>query len=74
MLIFNGKISTNIQIDSNTAILELEGQKIKFQLMEPEDVSLFRSGIQYGHRNGIVEPLIVEFQGNKATYSIGFVE
>ena len=74
MLTFNGKISTNIQIDNKEAILELEGQKIKFLVIEPENVSLSRSGNQYGHRNGIIEPLIVEFQGNKATYSISIVE
>jgi len=67
-------ISTNILIENKTAILELEGQKIKFQIIEPENASLIRSHIQYNHRNGTIEPLIAEFQGNKATYSIGIVE
>ncbi len=71
MLIFNGKISTNIQMENKSAILELDGQKIKFQFIEPQNVSLSRSGKQYAHRNGIIEPLVAEFQGNKATYSIG---
>jgi hypothetical protein len=73
MLTFNGKISTNIKIDKKTAILELEGQQIKFQVIEPENVSLLRSGNQYEHRNGIIEPLVAEFQGNKATYSISII-
>ena len=74
MLTFNGEKYTNIQIDKNAAILELEGKKIKFQIIGPENVSLSKSGIQYGHRNGIVEPLVADFKGNKATYSIGLVQ
>ena len=74
MLAFNGKAFSNINIDKKTAILSLEGQQIKFQMIEPENISLSRSGKQYGHRNGIIEPLVAEFQGNKATYSISLVK
>ncbi len=74
MLIFNGKTSTNIQMENKSAILELDGQKIKFQIIEPQNVTLSRSGKQYAHRNGLIEPLVAEFQGNKATYSIGLVK
>ena len=74
MLTFNGEKYTNIQIDKNAAILELEGKKIKFQIIEPENVSLSKSGILYEHRNGVVEPLIAEFKGNKATYTISLVQ
>jgi hypothetical protein len=52
----------------------LEGKKIEFQIIGPENVSLSKSAIQYGHRNGIVEPLVAEFKGNKATYSISLVQ
>ncbi len=74
MLTFNGEKYTNIQINKNTAILELEGKRIEFQIIEPENISLLRSGNQYGHRNGIVEPLVAEFKGNKATYTISLVQ
>jgi hypothetical protein len=74
MLTFNGEKYTTIQIDKNDAILELEGKKIKFQIIEPENVSLSRSGVQYGHRNGVVEPLVANFKGNKATYTISLVQ
>lgn len=74
MLTFDGEKYTNIQINKNTAILELEGKQIKFQVIRPENISLFRSGNQYGHRNGIVEPLVAEFKGNKATYTISLVQ
>lgn len=74
MLVSNGKVSSFIQIGEKTAVLELEGRQIKFQVIEPEMVSLSRSGKQYNHRNGIIEPLIVEFQGKKAAYSISMVK
>jgi hypothetical protein len=74
MLVFNGKLSTNIQIENKSAILELKGQKIKFQLIEPENAILIRSHIHYNHRNGKTEPLFAEFQGNKAAYSISRAE
>jgi len=74
MLTFNGESQTIIELINSSAVLELEGKKIKFQLIEPKGIYLKKSGIQYGHRNGIVEPLFVEFKGNKATYSISLVE
>lgn len=74
MLTFNGKLSSHIQIENEAAIVELEGRKIKFHLIEPANISFSRSGVQYGHRNGIIEPLVAEFQGNKAIFSISLEE
>ena len=74
MLTFNGESYSKIQTNKNSAILELEGKQIKFQVEVPENVTLLKSGIQYGHRNGIVEPLVAEFNGNKATYTISLVQ
>ena len=74
MLVFNGEVFSHIQMDGNAAVIELEGQKIKFQLVEPALVYPLRSGSLYPHRNGIVEPLTFEFQGNRAIYSIGIAD
>ena len=70
MLTFNGETYTNVQVNKNMAVLELEGKSIQFTAIEPVGVSLVRSGMQYGHRNGMVEPLYFEFKGNRAVYSI----
>ncbi len=74
MLVFNGRGYSRILIERNAAILELEGKNIKFQLAEPKNIYPVKSGSHYQHRNGIVEPLMVEFQGNKAIYSICIVD
>jgi hypothetical protein len=70
MLTFNGKDKTDVQIDGNTATLRLEDKSIRFTALEPANSSLSRSGKEYGHRNGIVESLFFDFQGNKAKYCI----
>jgi rhamnogalacturonyl hydrolase YesR len=70
MLTFNGKEETAIQTAKNTATLSLEGKRIRFTALAPNSATLVRSGKKYGHRNGMVEPLYFEVQGNKAKYSI----
>ncbi|MFC2113062.1 hypothetical protein ACFLTA_07325 [Bacteroidota bacterium] len=74
MLTFNGETHSDIRIERNKAIVELEGKQIQFQVINPADVSIRRSGNHYGHRNGIVEPLLADIKGNRAVYTIGIVE
>jgi hypothetical protein len=70
MLAFDGLDKTDIQLGEKSAQLKLHGKGVEFTMLSPDQVTLKRSEKQYMHANGMIEPLTVEFSGNKAVYNI----
>lgn len=71
MLVFNGSEHTMVDISDDSVTLELEGRQIRFEVVDSDGHTLTRSNEQYAHRNGMVEPLVVETIGNRVVYMIG---
>jgi hypothetical protein len=70
MLVSDGAESTQVELAENMATLRAAGRGTRFTLLEPDGVSLVRSGKQLGHRNGTVEIASAEFPGKRAVYRI----
>jgi len=70
MLVFNGQEETTVTLGDRSATLELCGRGIRFEVVSPSAVTLRRSGQRVAHRNGTVEALIVESNGQEVVYSL----
>ncbi len=70
MLVFNGQEKTEIQLGGNSVKLRLEGKGVQYTVQEPTGVTLTRSGTEYKHWNGMVEPVYADIPGKTATYRI----
>ncbi len=74
MLMFDGQTETKVTLAGRQATLELGGRGVRFTVLEPADASLSRSGQRLKHRNGLVEPLIVDSKGGNVVYCIAPIE
>jgi hypothetical protein len=70
MLVFDGRDRTKVKISGASVKLTLAGKSVRFTILVPKDAKLRRAGKELKHRNGLVEPIIAEFKGNRATYRI----
>lgn len=70
MMMFDGQTETNVVKNGNAVSLNSGGRGVKFTVLEPTDAKLTRSSTKLAHRNGMVEPLIVESQSGNIIYSI----
>jgi rhamnogalacturonyl hydrolase YesR len=70
VLVFDGKDETKVGMDKNAINLTLAGKSVAFEVLEPKGVVLRRSGKQLKHRNGMMEAVFCEIEGNRAVYRI----
>jgi len=70
MLVFDGENKTDIAMKENAVRLKLAGKGVQFTVLEPQGVTLKRSGEALKHRNGMVEAAIGEIPGKRAVYRI----
>lgn len=66
MLVFDGLEKTGVQIEGSSATLRLNGRGVRFEVLEPRNVTLQRSGQVLKHRNGEVEAAFAEFNGTRS--------
>jgi hypothetical protein len=70
MLVFDGKEKTDINIAENRVRLQLDGENVSFEAVEPSDARLVRTGVELKHRNGLVEPVYFDADGGRASYRV----
>ncbi len=70
MLVSDGMKETHIQMQNKSVRLDMEGKGIVFQAMGSSQGTLVRSGEQFKHRNGLVEPVYFDVKGKSAKYRI----
>jgi hypothetical protein len=69
MLVFDGENRTDVAM-GKCRDPELAGKGVRFTVVEPQGVTLKRSGKQLKHRNGMVEAAIGEIPGKRMVYRI----
>lgn len=70
MLVFDGRDETVIQAGSNTVTLQAAGRQVTFTVIEPEGLTLQRSGLRMPNRNGMVEEISAESTQRQMIYRI----
>lgn len=70
ILVNDGAKNVLVDIQNNSASLALEGKGIQLSIDSPKKVEFQRSKKQFDHRNGIVESVFIEFNGDELEYSI----
>lgn len=70
LMMFDGQTETKVVMDGKTVSLESGGRGVQFTVLEPSDATLTRSGTRLAHRNGMVEPLVIESPSGNIEYSI----
>ena len=70
MLVFDGQKDVSVDMTERAVTLGLDSRKMNFSVLKPSTIRLYRSGKKLNHRNGIVEAVLADFQGNSATYCI----
>jgi hypothetical protein len=68
LLTTNGAEETDVKLSNNALTATLEGKSLRFNA--PSGTTLTRTGLKYGHRNGMVEVVAFETTAKKAKYSI----
>jgi len=70
MLVFNGKDKTKIQMGQKRLRMQLEKKSVNFEILNSDESKLVRTGQTLKHRNGLVEPLYFDVDGQSAKYRI----
>ena len=70
MLISDGENETDVQIDQSSLRLKLRDKNFLLEVLEPSATRLIRSKQKLNHRNGLVEPVYWNVDGNTARYRI----
>jgi hypothetical protein len=70
MLISNGRDKTKIQMDRKTLRMQLETKSVSFEILNSKESKLTRTGQTLKHRNGLVEPVYFDVNGQSAQYRI----
>jgi len=70
-LITNGAFNTKIDLTGNqVTLIGEDGRGINFRVVEPAGAEIKRSGQTMPNRNGVLEALTTDVEGNKAVYQI----
>ena len=67
MLTFDGENKTDINLQSSSASLVLEGKGVKLSVTKGKGIKIYQGNTTYTHRNGIAVPLYVDFEGDQVT-------
>ena len=70
MLVFDGLAQTTVDLHGNRLALKLDDLGVGFQVLQPEDVELHRTGETFAHRNGHVERVVADVPGRRTVYRI----
>ena len=70
MLVFDGLEDTKVDVQARSATLHLWDGGVRFDLLEPSDAKLKRTGVRLEGRNGLMEGLYADVKGSRASYRI----
>ena len=70
MLVFDGQTETKVTLSDRRVALESGGRGVQLTVLEPAAVKLTRTGERLPHRNGMVEPLVIDSKDGNVVYRI----